>query len=48
MENMQIYADDISERASEDYNPYDYVYEFEDNSHTAEKDIESFVWDVDE
>ena len=48
MDNAQIYADDVDQRASEDYDPYDYIYEAEDSLDGQCIDIDSFVWDVDE
>jgi hypothetical protein len=48
MDNVQIYADDVYQRASEDYNPYDYIYELEEDAELELEDIEDFVWDADE
>lgn len=48
MDNAQIYADDVDQRASENYNPYDYIYEFEEDTHIELEDIEDFVWDDEE
>jgi len=42
------YLDEIIQRVSEDYDPYDYIYEAEDSLDGQCIDIDSFVWDVDE
>ena len=48
VDNTQIYEDDICQRASENYNPYDYIYELEDDDDIQEYDLESFVWSLEE
>jgi len=48
VDNTQIYADDVYQRASEDYDPYDYIYELDTDDDRQEYNLEGFVWSVEE
>ncbi len=48
MNEMKVeqYQDEIDERTSEDYSPYNYVYEVERDLEVEDYDTEHFVWTV--
>jgi len=43
--NTNIYIDDIYERASEKYDPYDYVYEFDRDIASPKPEVIEFDWE---
>ena len=44
---IESYQDEVNERASENYNPYDYIYDSESDSGVESCIIDCFVWTVD-
>ena len=40
---LKVFQDELKERASKNYNPYDYVYDMEPET----KDVLDFRWDED-
>ncbi len=45
MDNAQIYADDVEQRTSEDYDPYGYIEEAESDLNLYVVEVDSFDWE---
>tara|TARA_R100001377_G_scaffold24409_1_gene13197 strand:+ start:660 stop:800 length:141 start_codon:yes stop_codon:yes gene_type:complete len=43
--NTNIYLEDIYERASEKYDPYDYAYEFDIDMALPQQEVIEFDWE---
>ena len=43
-----VYLDEITERVSENYDPYEYIEELELDLKGLDRELEEFIWEADD